>query len=54
MKILLSFFVIIFFQKFGASVFSQDTVNKTEQVLEEIDRSIGKTKVIIGIHTHKF
>lgn len=42
------------FGQFGASVFSQDAVNKTEQVLKEIDRSIGKTKVIIGIHTHVY
>lgn len=36
------------------TIFSQDAVNKTEQVLKEIDRSIGKTKVIIGIHTHVY
>lgn len=42
------------FGKFGASIFSQDAVNKTEQVLKEIDRSEGKTKVIIGIHTHVY
>lgn len=42
------------FGKFGASVFSQDAVNKTEQVLKEIDRSLGKTKVIIVIHTHVY
>lgn len=32
-----------FFRKCGASVFLQDAVNKNEQFLEEIDRSIGKT-----------
>lgn len=42
------------FGKFGASVFSQDAVNKTEKVLKEIESSKQKTKVVIGIHTHVY
>lgn len=40
--------------RFGASVFSQDAVNKTEKALKEIESSIHETKVIIGIHTHVY
>lgn len=42
------------FGKFGSSVFSQDAVDKTEKVLEKIERSKFITKVVIGIHTHVF
>lgn len=42
------------FGKFGASVFSQDAVNKTEKALKEIESSKQETKVVIGIHTHVY
>nr|XP_034339418.1 uncharacterized protein LOC117693156 isoform X4 [Crassostrea gigas] len=42
------------FGRFGCSVFSQDAVNQTEEVLKEIHSSKSKTKVVIGIHTHVY
>lgn len=42
------------FGKFGASVFSQDAVYKTEKALKDIESSKRKTKVVIGIHTHVY
>lgn len=42
------------FGKFGSNVFSQDAVDKTEKVLEKIEWSKLKIKVVIGIHTHVF
>lgn len=42
------------FGKFGSNVFSQDAVDKTENVLEKIERSKLKIKVVIGIHMHVF
>lgn len=40
------------FGKFGSCIFSQNNVNKIEMVLEEIENSQQKTKIVIGIHTH--
>lgn len=42
------------FGKFGSNVFSQDAVDKTEKVLEKIEKSKLKIKVVIGIHAHVF
>lgn len=42
------------FGKFGSSVFAQDAVDKTEKVLENIEMSKFKIKVVIGIHAHVF
>uniref|UniRef100_K1PVV3 Novel STAND NTPase 3 domain-containing protein n=1 Tax=Magallana gigas TaxID=29159 RepID=K1PVV3_MAGGI len=42
------------FGKFGASVFSQDAVNKTEKALKVIESSKEESKVVIGIHTHVY
>lgn len=42
------------FGRFGSSVFSQDAVNRTEEVLKEILSFKSKTKVVIGIHTHVY
>lgn len=42
------------FGKFGSNVFSQDAVDKTEKVLEKIEWSKLKIKIVIGIHTHVF
>ncbi|XP_065934553.1 uncharacterized protein [Magallana gigas] len=41
------------FGKFGRSVFAQDTLNQTEEVLKKIEKS-EQTKVVIGIHTHVY
>lgn len=40
-----------FFGRFGNSVFSQDEIDKTENVLKAVG---GNTKVVIGIHTHVY
>nr|XP_034339427.1 uncharacterized protein LOC105327203 isoform X2 [Crassostrea gigas] len=41
------------FGKFGRSVFSQDALNQTEEVLRKIEKC-EQTKVVIGIHTHVY